>query len=253
MKKEMNIAILLAAGSGRRMGSDKKKQFMELGGVPVLCHSLKALDESFMDHIVLVTGREDEDYCRREILEKSGIKTPVTITEGGRERYHSVYNGICEASRLGADHVFIHDGARPFVDEQILERCLSSVREHGACAAAVPVKDTIKRGSRDGFAVETLKRDELWSMQTPQVFDTLLIQKCYEKLIGSETDLKEKGIPITDDAFAVELFSDTPVFLTMGSYDNIKLTTPEDLILGERILEQRRNAADNPPGTHTEQ
>lgn len=231
------VAIVLAGGSGSRMKSSVKKQYMELCGYPVLYYSLKTFQESFVNRIILVVTPGDEEYCRREIVDKYGFDKVTTIVPGGVQRYHSVFNGLSAAGEC--DVVMIHDGARAFVTEDILERCAQAVKETGACVAAVQAKDTIKLENGSGFVKETLNRNLLWTIQTPQVFSYDLILDCYRKLIASEEELGQKGIAITDDTMAVETFSDVPIKLVEGSYENIKITTPDDLTLGEVILRKR--------------
>ncbi len=236
-----NTAILLAAGSGSRMRSNVKKQYMLLAGKPVIYYSLKTFQESFLDEIILVCSPGDEDYCRREIVEKYAFDKVSAVIPGGEERYHSVYNGICKAVASGADRIYIHDGARAFVTLDILQKCREAVEETGACVAAVPSKDTIKLSDGGGFVEKTLDRSLLWNVQTPQVFKAGLIKDCYEKLISGEAELKSRGISITDDTFAVEYFTDVKVKLVESSYNNIKITTPEDMQIGERIIGQKRD------------
>lgn len=231
---EKNIAIVLAAGRGKRMKSDVHKQYLSVGDKPVLFYCLKTLEDSFMDEVLLVVGDGEEDYCRKEIVERYGFKKINKIIPGGKERYHSVWNGIKEIGECG--YLFIHDGARPFLDEASLERALSGVKETGACVVGMPVKDTIKIADENGFSKETPRRDTVWMIQTPQVFAFDLIRRAYGKLIEEEDLLKERGILITDDAMVVEYFTDTAVKLTEGSYRNIKITTPEDLRIAEAFL-----------------
>lgn len=230
-----NVAIVLAAGSGKRMNSKVKKQYIEMAGHPVIYYALKTFQESFIQEIVMVVSPGDEEYCKKEIVEKYGFDKVTKIVPGGTERYFSVFEGL-KACSIDTDYVFIHDGARAFVTVDVLERCLQSVEADRACVASVPVKDTIKVADGDEFASETLDRTVLRSIQTPQVFEYGLIFDCYKKLIESEQLLIDKGIKITDDAQAAELFSDIKVRLVMGSYDNIKVTTPEDISVGLQIL-----------------
>ena len=235
--KEKKTAIVLAAGQGKRMQSSVHKQYLLLKGKPVLFYCLKALEESFMDEVILVTGKGEEDYCRKEIVERFGFTKVTKIVEGGKERYHSVMNGIKAAG--DCNYLFIHDGARPFLDAGILERTYAGVLETNACVAAMPVKDTIKISDENGFAKETPRRDTVWTVQTPQVFSFPLIKEAYEKLEREEEGLKSKGILVTDDAMVVEYFCDVPVKLAEGSYRNMKITTPEDLRLAEALLEEK--------------
>lgn len=233
-----NVAIILAAGSGSRMKSDVKKQYMEINGYPLVYFSLKAFQESFIDEIIMVVSPGDEEYCKKEIVDKYGFSKVVTIVPGGKERYHSVYAGLGAVSEC--DYVYIHDGARAFIDQAVIRRCFEEVKKYRACVAAIPVKDTIKTCDDNGYIKDTLNRNYLWAVQTPQVFEYELILDCYKKLLEKEQTLIEKGIAITDDTMAVETFSDVKVKFTEGSYENIKVTTPEDMLYGQAILENRR-------------
>ncbi|MBR3307735.1 MAG: 2-C-methyl-D-erythritol 4-phosphate cytidylyltransferase [Lachnospiraceae bacterium] len=223
-----SAAIVLSGGSGRRMGADVKKQYMLLADRPLIFYALKAFEESFTDSVVLVCSPGDEEYCRKEIAERYGFKKITAIVPGGKERYHSVMAGM-EAVPADAQHIFIHDGARPFITEEMLERLYEDVKLSGACAAAVPVKDTIKTADDEGFVTGTPKRSTLWQIQTPQVFSAALIRGAYEQLKLREAELLAAGVEITDDAMIAELLTDQRVHLVRGSYDNIKLTTPEDI------------------------
>ncbi len=235
--REKVAAIVLAAGRGSRMNSDIHKQYLDLGGKPVLFYSLETFEKSFVDEIVLVTGADEIDYCRSKIVEKYGFSKVKKIIAGGRERYHSVWNGLQAIDPC--DIVMIHDGARPFVDEGILDRCLADVRAHKACVVGMPVKDTIKLADDAGFSRETLPRHLLWMIQTPQVFSYDLVLRAFRTFMDREEALLSEGLQITDDAMVVEHFTSTPVKLTEGSYENIKITTPEDLPHAEMILKTR--------------
>lgn len=234
--KMRTTAIVLAAGQGKRMQSDVHKQYLLIHGKPVLFYCLKVLEESFIDEVILVTGKGEEEYCRQEIIEHFGFKKVSKIIEGGKERYHSVINGIKEVEQC--DYLFIHDGARPFLDEGILERTFESVVKNRACVAAMPVKDTIKIADENDFAKETPRRDRVWMVQTPQVFEFELIKEAYSKLEKEEEKLKKMGIMVTDDAMVVEHFCNVPVKLTEGNYRNMKITTPEDLKIAEAFLNE---------------
>ena len=229
-----NVAIVLSAGRGTRMNSDVPKQYMELEGKPVLYYSLKAMEDSFIDEIILVAGADDISYCKEEIVAKYNLSKVKAVVAGGKERYHSVWNGLrCVAD---ADYVFIHDGARPVVKEDVLLRALDGAKECDACVVGVPVKDTIKIVDEEGLVAETPPRNRMFQVQTPQVFKYPLIRSAYERLQKEETALLEKGVAITDDAMVVELLTDTKVKIVMGSYENIKITTPEDLVLARRLI-----------------
>lgn len=234
---EKTVAIVLAAGQGKRMQSDVKKQYISLCGKPILYYTIKTFQESFIDEIILVAGEDDVDYLQNEYVNKFHFNKVRAIVIGGKERYHSVAAGLNAIEKC--DYVFIHDGARPFVDEEILNRTYDAVKECKACVAAMPVKDTIKIADENGFATSTPRRDLVWQVQTPQVFEFSLIKACYMELIKKEKDILASGIKITDDAMVVETFSDCKVKLVEGSYENIKITTQDDLVSGEKIIESR--------------
>jgi 2-C-methyl-D-erythritol 4-phosphate cytidylyltransferase len=227
MKK---TAVVLAGGKGSRMKSTTPKQYLDLNGKPVIYYSLKQFQDSDMDSIVLVCGKDDIEKCRTEIVEKYHFDKVCAVVAGGAERYDSVYNALCEINRIydreRKDNImtFIHDGARACVNLQILERCSGDALKYMACTAAVPVKDTIKVADKDGFAVDTPDRSTLWQIQTPQVFRFDVIWQAYHAMLADENRQT-----ITDDAMIVERYSDVRVKLTLGSYENIKLTTPEDI------------------------
>lgn len=232
---EHNTAVVLGAGRGRRMKSDVPKQFMALCNRPVLAWTLEAF-QNFMEvqDIVLVTAEEEIGSCRREIVEKYGLSKVRQIVPGGAERCLSVRCGL-RAADTRTDYVFIHDGVRPLVDEAILTRVLGEVRKYGAAAVGVPSKDTIKVSDGEGFVKTTPDRRSLWAMQTPQVFRYSLIREAYEKL--TDEDVKRA----TDDAMVAEWKTQTRVKLVMGSYENIKITTPEDMALAELLLKHRQS------------
>ncbi|MCI8854091.1 MAG: 2-C-methyl-D-erythritol 4-phosphate cytidylyltransferase [Lachnospiraceae bacterium] len=238
MKKKRCTAIVLAAGQGKRMGGSVQKQFLELQGKPVLYYSLAAFQASpLIDDVILVTGEEQISYCQREIVEKYGFSKVDHITAGGAERYLSVWKGLkaMEAGGLTVPnedgYVFIHDGARPFVTQEILERAYIAVQEYKACVVGMPVKDTIKLADEEDFAVSTPKRSLVWTIQTPQVFSVPLIREAYGKLIAAGKS------DVTDDACVVEAMTEHKVKLVEGSYKNMKLTTPEDLYIAMAVLE----------------
>ncbi len=226
---------MLAAGKGKRMGADVAKQYLLLNGKPLLCHSLQVFEESFIDEVVLVVSGDEIDYCRKEIVEKYSFDKVKKIVAGGKERYHSVAYGLRAAE--GCDLIFIHDGARPMVDNDILDRLFEAVQEYGTAIAAMPVKDTVKIADEAGFAIETPDRRSLWQMQTPQVFTYGPIREAYEKLLDQEAEMIRKGISVTDDAMVMETFGDLKVKLVEGSYRNIKVTTPEDLKIAQALLD----------------
>ena len=230
-KKEYCTAIVLAAGSGKRMGTKVHKQYLLMGGKPVLYYSLRAFEDSKrIDEIILVCGAGEEDYCRKEIVEKYGISKARKIIPGGAERYDSVWNGLKETKE---GYVYIHDGARPFVDEEIIERAYECVSEHHACVAGMPSKDTVKIADSGNIVTATPDRSSVWIVQTPQVFDTELIRKAYALL------MEKDEISVTDDAMVAEQMLGASVRMFYGSYENIKITTPEDLEIAEVFLKRK--------------
>lgn len=227
------VAIVLAAGRGKRMQSDVAKQYLLVRNKPVLYYALKAFQDSEVDEIILVTGESEISYCKKEVVDKYNISKVSKIVAGGKERYHSVHNGLkaCE----NAEIVLIHDGARPFVDEAIISRNISMVKEYGACVTGMPVKDTIKLADEKGFVKETPRRDLIWTIQTPQTFRYELIKKAYDTFLDKEEEYS-KQYSVTDDSMVAEIFGGLNVKLVEGSYNNVKITTPEDMVLAEAIL-----------------
>ncbi len=229
-----NAAIVLAGGSGRRMHSNVKKQYLIIGDKPVLYYSLEAFQSSsLIDEIILVCSREDIEQCREEIVVRYGFTKVKKIVAGGKERHDSVFEGLKALEDCA--YVMIHDGARPFIDEEMLERIWSQLPSVRACTVGMPVKDTIKLSDTLGFVEKTLPRERLWNIQTPQAFAYDLIRRAHE--------LRAEGLleaQITDDAMLIEYTEQIPVKLIEGSYENIKITTPEDLLYAELIWKQRR-------------
>lgn len=227
------MAIVLAAGRGSRMKSEVKKQYLTINEKPVLYYCLNVFQRcGKVDGIVLVCGSGEIEYCRREIVERYGFSKVTKIIEGGKERYHSVHEGL--KAMEACDYVMIHDGARPFVDEKMLERIMEELPSCRACVVGMPVKDTIKLSDDKGYVEQTLPREKLWSVQTPQSFEYRLIREAYDRL----ANLENIEVQITDDAMVAEYIMDQPVKLVEGSYENIKITTPEDMLLAEAILKR---------------
>ena len=229
MEKQKYAAIVLAAGSGKRMNSKVHKQYLIIQDRPVLYYSLKEFEDSAVDEIVLVVGKGEEEFCRREIVDKYGISKVKAIVEGGKERYHSVFEGLKQTS--DADYVLIHDGARPFVNQDIIRRCMQEVQKYQACVVGMPVKDTIKIADEEGYAKQTPDRKNVWMIQTPQTFSYALIYEAYEEM------LKTEDAAITDDAMVLERTKGKKSKLIEGSYRNIKITTPEDLLIANVYLQ----------------
>ncbi len=244
MKKRCT-AIILAAGSGSRMKSTTAKQFMLLGGKPLLWYSLQAVEQSeIIDDCILVTGESDIPYVQREIIEKYGFRKVESVVAGGSERWESVGKGLAALQDKAREfpnrdgYIFIHDGARPFLTEEIIRSTFDTVQKYHACVAAVPSKDTIKLADENEFAISTPDRRRVWVVQTPQVFDTELIVKAYTSLWEKAEAVGKENIAVTDDAGVVELFTDCSVKMAESSYRNIKITTPEDLKIAETFLNQ---------------
>ena len=190
--KEKTTAIVLAAGQGKRMHSKIQKQFLEIQGHPVLYYSLKCFQESPLIHdIIIVTGEDMISYCKREIVERYQLTKVSAVIAGGKERYDSVYKGLlaCEECK----YVFIHDGARPFITEEILERGMFGVQETGACVVGMPSKDTVKVADEADFVSETPDRKRVWTVQTPQIFSYDLIKIFIWKRIPNPTEPKGSG------------------------------------------------------------
>lgn len=228
-------AVILAGGRGSRMHSDIQKQYMLLDGRPLIAYALEAFERSCADDLVLVTGAGEAEFVQKEILPPLGLTKLRSIVTGGKERYHSVYEGL-KALR-NCDYVLIHDGARPLVTEAVISRAVQAAVQNDACVVGMPVKDTIKVADAHGFAESTPDRSLLWQVQTPQAFAYPLVRGAYDRLMADET--LQKGI--TDDAMVVEHLSGTKVRLVEGSYENLKVTTPEDLVLAEALLKKRMN------------
>ena len=225
MQKEKCTAIVLAAGQGTRMGTKVQKQYLEVCGKPILYYSLHAFERSeLIDDIILVVGKDQQEYCCNEIISKYGFQKISKVVEGGSERYHSVWNGLQEVQE---GYVFIHDGARPFITEDILRRAYDAVKAHKACVVGMPAKDTIKVADEEGFVSDTPDRKYLWLVQTPQVFETALVKEAYQKFMEQTVQ------QATDDAMVVEKMLGVQVKLVEGSYENIKITTKEDLKIAE--------------------
>lgn len=224
-----NYAIIVAAGKGKRMETNINKQFLDIKGKPVIYYSLNTFSNNkLIDEIVIVCAEDEIEYCKREIVEKYKIDKVFKIVAGGRERQDSVYKGLMAIE--DCEIVLIHDGARPFVTDKIIEEGIKHAKQYGACACGVIPKDTIKIRGTDGISIDTLNRNSLFSVQTPQCFKYNIILKCHEKL-------SKDNVSVTDDT-AVANYYGNAVYLYEGSYNNIKITTPEDLYVAEGILKR---------------
>ncbi|MBQ7864637.1 MAG: 2-C-methyl-D-erythritol 4-phosphate cytidylyltransferase [Lachnospiraceae bacterium] len=224
-------AIVLAAGKGSRMNSDVPKQYLTLLGHPVLFYSLQAFEQSNVDEIILVTGSGEQEYCKKEIVEKYQINKVTHIVEGGAERYHSVHHGLLSAD--AADYVLIHDGARPLISVEVINKAIETVKVTGACVVGMPVKDTIQIVDSACAIESTPNRKNTWIAQTPQCFHYELALSSYNKAIESG------DASITDDAMVVRKYGDAHVVMLEGGYENIKVTTPEDISVAECFLKMK--------------
>ena len=224
----MLSAIVLAAGKGKRFGLKVPKVFSNLGGKPVISFSLSVLNRHPKVNEIIVVASAESKKKLEEVIRKYRINKVQKIVLGGKERQDSVLSGLRSISR-DADYVLIHDGARPFIDADMVSRLCLAAKKTGASIAAVKVKNTIKE-ARNQVVVSTLRRDNLWEVQTPQVFRKEIILKAY----GSMGHLE-----VTDDAMLVERIG-IAVRVSQGSYSNIKITTPEDLITAGTILKKAR-------------
>jgi 2-C-methyl-D-erythritol 4-phosphate cytidylyltransferase len=225
----MNAAIIVAAGQGVRMGPLVRKQFLQLDGSPILSHTLRVFDSCpLIDHICLVVPEGEIAYCRQNVLPAATLQTPLTLVAGGPARQDSVWNGLM-ALKGSSGLVAIHDGVRPFVTSEQLADCIQMADRHGACILGIPATDTLKTVSADGHIYSTLERENVWLAQTPQVFRYDLIWKAHEQS-------RKEGITGTDDAELLEKTLGTPIKIIPGSRNNIKITTPEDLLLAEALF-----------------
>jgi 2-C-methyl-D-erythritol 4-phosphate cytidylyltransferase len=223
-KNQKAAAVIASGGQGTRMNAKLPKQYLTLAGQPILARTLAVFrDCKWLDQIILVTPSCWIDYTIENILKPLGIEKTVHITAGGETRRQSVYQGLLAAD---ADLVIIHDSVRPFISQDDIRRVLEAARNCGACTLGAPVKETIKECDGKGFVRRTLPREALWQIQTPQCFAYPLIRQAHEQAA--------ERLEATDDASLVERLG-KPVRILPGSYANIKITTEEDLVLGEYL------------------
>ena len=228
MERAVYGAVVLAGGSGSRMNTKTAKQYLPLNGKPLIYYALRQFQDSAVEKIALVVAKGQQDYCRKEIVERYGFTKVSAIVPGGSERYLSVHAGLKALD--GVDYVLIHDGARPCVDQDILNRTMECVAKEGACVVGMPVKDTIKIVDERQLAQKTPDRRRLWQVQTPQAFSYDLICRAYDAVVASGEQA------VTDDAQVLELAFGKTCRLIEGSYRNIKVTTPEDLDIAKIFL-----------------
>jgi 2-C-methyl-D-erythritol 4-phosphate cytidylyltransferase len=223
----MNCAIIMAAGKGKRMKTDINKQFILLKGKPILAYTIdKFQKNSSIDEIIIVAAPDEISFCENEIVYKYSFNKVKKVVCGGKERQNSVINGLMAAKE--SDIVLIHDGARPFIDDRIINQGIEYAKTYGGAACGITPKDTIKVRNIDGFSEKTLDRSKLFCVQTPQCFK-------YEDILNAHIYAKEKNVLATDDTMLFEMMGNR-VYLYEGSYNNIKITTPEDLYSAEKIM-----------------
>jgi 2-C-methyl-D-erythritol 4-phosphate cytidylyltransferase len=233
-----SIALIPAAGMGKRMGATINKQYLQLKGLPIVARTIAVFETSpLIESIYLVIPEDEIPYCRKHVVEACGFKKISAIVPGGKERQNSVMNALkAMRERVSDDDVvLIHDGVRPMVTEKILRESIITARSHDGALVAVPVKDTIK-SVHDGIVFDTPPRESLWQAQTPQTFR-------FGKILAAYLSAEADGFTGTDDASLIER-TGGKVHIIQGDYRNIKITTPEDLILAEAFLtamEKERN------------
>jgi 2-C-methyl-D-erythritol 4-phosphate cytidylyltransferase len=234
-----NIAVVVAGGKGLRMQSTVKKQFIDLEGIPVIVRTLVAFDmHCRVDEIILVVPEQDLDFTRSDLLYRFSFSTPLHIIKGGVTRQDSVGKGLDKAFKICAQaekaFVLIHDGVRPFVGENLVDRCLEGALQNGACIPVLGIVDTIKRADKNGKIICTLDRNGLFRAQTPQVFrlDLMIKAACHAR---------NTGFRGTDEASVCE-HAKIPVAMVEGGAFNIKLTSPQDLIFAGLIIRAKKEA-----------
>ncbi|MBS4535019.1 2-C-methyl-D-erythritol 4-phosphate cytidylyltransferase [Clostridium sp. D2Q-14] len=226
---DKKVAVVIpSAGMGKRMNSNINKQYIELKGKAILAHTIDKFEKNkHIDEIIVVTRKDEVSFCKENIVTKYNYQKVKTVVSGGKERKDSVYNGLKKVSK-DTDIILIHDGARPFVSDEIINDSIKETLLYDATVVGVPVKDTIKKVNEGNIVEDTPDRRNLWSVQTPQGFSYDIITKCYLKSI-------EDDIETTDDSMLAEYYG-YQVKMIMGSYKNIKITTPEDILMGEKFI-----------------
>ena len=219
-------AVVPAGGLGTRMGGTVPKQFLNLNGKPILYYTLKALQESgLISELILVVPKKEYSNACNQWLGKPEIVTKVVV--GGAKRQDSVYNGFCEVSRE-SEIVLVHDGVRPFLSHKMIRETINAAREYGAAITAIPVHDTIKRVDASGLVSQTVERENLWRVQTPQAFQYKILNEAFKKA-------NSENFYGTDEGTLIEHLG-APVKVIEGSEKNIKITQPEDLELSETYI-----------------
>ncbi|MCA9451350.1 MAG: 2-C-methyl-D-erythritol 4-phosphate cytidylyltransferase [Nitrospira sp.] len=223
------VAVVPAAGLGTRMGGNTPKQYLTIGNLPLLVYSLQIFQElEEIGEVILSVPAADREYCWRKIVQPFGLEKVTKVVAGGARRQDSVRNGLAAISDR-PDGVLVHDGVRPFIDQVMVRKVIDCAGKTGAAVVAMPIHDTVKRVDPSGIIQETLKREELWQIQTPQVFR-------YDWLVEAHQQAQEHQWDVTDDAALIERMG-YPVSVVEGSCFNIKVTKPDDLVFGKAILE----------------
>jgi 2-C-methyl-D-erythritol 4-phosphate cytidylyltransferase len=232
---DRTVAVIPAAGLGIRMGAARAKQFIELDGVPLLAWTLAPLERSgAVDALIVVSAADEIEYCEQEIVKRFGLKKVLRVVAGGPRRQDSVRQGIL-ASRGEYGLVLIHDGVRPMIDEILIDRMVSQARQWGPVVSGLPARETVKEVDEDRLVVKTYDRNQVWLIQTPQVFPYPVIREAHERAF-------REGWEATDDSALVERMG-VRVRVVEGSERNIKITTPNDLVLAHLFLKDKTEAA----------
>jgi 2-C-methyl-D-erythritol 4-phosphate cytidylyltransferase len=224
-------AIIAAAGLGRRMQQDTPKTYLQLAGKPILIHTLEVFEKVPEVHEVLVVVHpEDLEFCQEEVIDPYPLKKVLRLVPGGKERQDSVYHALKVLKKEAADLdvILVHDGVRPLVDPALVRKVVAAARRHGGAILGIPCQDTLKRVNSNGVVVDTVDRQELWQVQTPQAFQAALLWRAYQEAM-------ERGFYATDEAALVEALGET-VVVVPGTCLNLKITTPDDLKIAEAIL-----------------
>ena len=224
------VALIAAAGLGKRMNAKISKPFIPIFGKPILAYTIEKFEQcKFIEKIYLIVNQEERDFCSKDIILKYNFSKVQELIEGGETRQDSVYNGL-KVLGPDTDIVVIHDGVRPLVEKTIIQESIEAAQEYGAAIAAIPLKETVKKSRKDFFINETLNREEIWRAQTPQTFKYDIILSAYHQ------SYKDKFFA-TDDATIVERYGHK-VKMIIGSEGNIKITTPFDIIIAENFLKR---------------
>lgn len=231
MNDDFVSVIIPAAGRGTRMGKSINKQYISLDKKAILTHTIIAFDKCpYIDEILIVVADNEENLFKDKVLKEYKIKKPYKLVVGGSTRQESVYNAVKKVDER-CTIISVHDGARPLISNKEIINTVLGAKKFGGCVLGVPVKETVKKADSEGFVSATVERSTLYNIRTPQVFKADILKEAYE-------NAEEKGIIGTDDSYLVEE-NNVKVKIIKGSYNNIKITTPEDLIYAQEILSSR--------------